>query len=129
MNLHEKLTEVLNGTEFSFDNTFAADGAVSVDGGGSGVTFANPTTDKELAIAFGFAAVKWVVMWATAACTIETNAHPHSNTFSLLANKPLVWKSADGYFANPFTVDVTKMYLSATAAGSFFCYVGLDATP
>lgn len=132
MNLRETPTLVLNGTEFKFDNTFVADGAVSADANGAGITVPESTTDMEIAIAFAFAKLNWVVIWCTADATLETNSSSApDNTLPLYANTPMIWKKEGGtpYYANPFTANVTKAYLTCAAGGKFYFYGGVDVTP
>lgn len=53
---------------------------------------------------------------STAVATTTAGVAP-SNTFTLQAGIPLEWEVSPGYFANPFTVDVTKFNVtSATSA-------------
>jgi hypothetical protein len=61
--------------------------------------------------------VKSFMLLATADMTIKTNSSSSpGNTINLKANLPLNWAASNGYFANPFTVDVTSLFVSCTAS-------------
>jgi len=81
-------------------------------------SWATATSDQEIAIAFLRAKLKMVRMSSDYAITIETNATDHAggDEFVLVANEPVIWW--DGcLLTNPFTQNVTKMYLT-NASGS-----------
>jgi hypothetical protein len=53
---------------------------------------------------------------STAVATTTGGVAP-TNTFALKAGRELAWRKSDGYFANPYTADVTKFSITcATAA-------------
>lgn len=82
-------------------------------------------------IAFPYATLKSFVMYSPVACTIKTNASDGTggNSISLAAGVPLVWDTTSPY-SNPFTHDVTKFYVTNSAAGTgFSCKFGYDPTP
>jgi hypothetical protein len=86
--------------------------------------------DTLMNIAFPYATIKGYVLLADKACTIETNSANASGgqTITLAANVPQLWiNGGDG--ANIFTVDVTKIYVSAAAAGTLKMRVLYDPTP
>jgi len=71
---------------------------------------ANSVTDLAIACAFLVAKLKSIFMWTDVNMIIETNSSSAAtNTFSLLANIPLVW-TPDSYHANPFTANVTALF-------------------
>jgi hypothetical protein len=61
--------------------------------------------------------------------TLKTNSSGSpGNTLTLTANKPLVWYQGCG-LANPITVDVTKLFLTAATAARVRVKVLCDVTP
>lgn len=71
-------------------------------------------TDQEIDIALLIAKMKGIAIVADKACTLKTNSTSSpGNTFTLTANKPIIWASGDAS-ANPVTVDITKFYLTTT---------------
>jgi len=82
------------------------------------ITVPASTTDMLVNVAIDFSQIKSLILACDFAITIETNdsAAP-DDTITLVANVPLVW-NADAYFANPITVDVTKIYLTTGAIGA-----------
>lgn len=111
--------------------------AGTVSGSGSetadAVAFIDTTlaigTDTEYDIDFKYAQVKSVIIKSAVACTVETNATDATggNTITLVAGEPLQWRLGDA-FANPFTADVTKVFITCAAAGAFQMYVLHDPT-
>ena len=83
------------------------------------IAVANSTTDQAVSLG-GVDVSQLVSVWAhsTAAITLETNATDASggNTVSLAAGVPLLWCTG-APFSNPFTADVTAVYLT-NASGS-----------
>lgn len=68
--------------------------------------------------------VKSIVMWADAAMTVLTKSSGGStvNTFTLAANKPLIWQ--DGFpTTNPITGDCATLAVSSTPGGNLYIYV------
>ncbi len=61
--------------------------------------------------------------------TLQTNdgATP-DDTFALKAARPFTWQKNTGV-PNPFTVDVTDLYVTNTTAGTFKAFIWRDATP
>jgi hypothetical protein len=87
-------------------------------------------TDTLMNIAFPFATIKAYVLLATCTCTVETNATDATGgqTISLTANVPRVWiTGGDG--SNLFSANVTKIYVTAAAAGTLTVRVLYDPTP
>lgn len=80
--------------------------------------FAAGATDEAIAdFSFTTAGLQLIVLLADSDCTIETNSGSSpANTISLKAGRPLCWHKSDGYFACPFTANVTAGYLTSTAA-------------
>jgi hypothetical protein len=102
----------------------AAQGSVSGSSSEVGATgiqidedYPASTTDSLLAVAFNYADLQSIVLVSTVDLTIETNSGSSpSNTINLKAGRPFVWRKSDGYFANPFTANVTAFFITCTAA-------------
>jgi hypothetical protein len=63
------------------------------------------------------------------ACTVKTNSSGSpDNTITLAAGVPVAWDTNSPY-ANPFTANVTKFYITNASAGTFSCKVLYDPTP
>jgi len=93
--------------------------------------FASDAADTLMNIAIDFSALQSLYICATEGCTVETNsgAAP-DDTFTLTADTPIVWYTGCGY-TNPITADVTKVYVTQTAAtaGTLRIEALQDATP
>lgn len=77
-------------------------------------TIAASQTDKLVAFTLDVSQAKSVFVQADAACTVETNSSSApDNTLSLVADEPIIWYSGSS-LTNPFTVDVTKLYVTTT---------------
>lgn len=101
----------------------AVDGALAVIDEQVGIG-----TDKEHLIAVPYAQLKALVLHATMACTVKTNsATEEDDEFTLEANKPIVWFTG-GITPNPLTADVTSIFITNAAAGSFQFYALYDPT-
>jgi hypothetical protein len=108
--------------------TRTADG----DGPHASVALTASVVDHEVEIAFPYAPLNVVYMKSTTGCTVETNAADHTggNIITLTAGVPLHFLSGAG-MTNPFTHDVTKMYVTETdaAAGTLEIRLLRDVTP
>lgn len=78
-------------------------------------TFPAIVVAKEIDIAIDKDVMKCIIIVADKACTLWTNSSGTPvDTFALTAGKPAVfWVSTDTA-ANPFSVDVTKFFLTTT---------------
>lgn len=86
-------------------------------------------TNLLMNIAVDVSAAKVVVISSDVALTLKTNSSgTPDDTISVLAGVPIVWHSTDG-FTCPLTVDVTKVYVTNTTAGTLKIYTLQDATP
>jgi hypothetical protein len=86
-------------------------------------------TDTLVNVAFPYATIKAVILLCDVALTIKTNSSgAPSQTISLAAGVPTAWITG-GAGANPFSVDVTKIYLTAVTAGTLNIRVLYDPTP
>jgi hypothetical protein len=75
-------------------------------------------TDLLVAMVFTTASLQAIEILADSNMTLETNSGgAPANTISLKAGIPFLWSKSPGYFANPFTVDVTAWYITNTASG------------
>jgi hypothetical protein len=51
-------------------------------------------------------------------CTVKTNStSAPGNTLNLKAGRDHSWERSPGYYPNPFTADVTVLYITTVAAG------------
>ena len=79
------------------------------------VSFPAASVNTPIAATFTASGVQSVFMLADNNLTLLTNSTGSpSNTFNLVAGRPLVWAVSDGYFANPFSANVTGFYVSCT---------------
>lgn len=86
-------------------------------------------TDKQLNIAFDKDFIDFVLIVVSQDMTLETNSgSTPGNTFALKKDRPFYWRRDCG-IANPFSVDVTALFITNTTAGTFKIWVGEDVTP
>lgn len=108
------LTYQAGASTYSVQDTIESDGEVNYD---SVPDIPDATTNKEVDVAFALAKLKAIYLYASQDVTVKTNSTGSpDDTISLVAEKPLVWYTG-GSFANPFTADVTKLYIT-NASGS-----------
>jgi hypothetical protein len=75
------------------------------------------STNIALAGSFPYAGVQSIYMLADSDLTLKTNSSGSPvPSFSLKAGRPYVWSVSDGYFANPFTVNVTGFYVTCSTS-------------
>lgn len=89
------------------------------------------TTNQQIIIAFTMAALKSVLIKASSACTLKTNSTGSpDNTFSLDSDSGIIWNN-QMTSANPFTANVTTMYITTPAGVSveLDIYALVDSTP
>lgn len=80
-------------------------------------------------IAFTYANIKSFALYCAAACTVKTNSSgAPDNTIAIPAGYNICWDTSS-IFANPFTADVTKIYVTNTAEAAFEFKVLYDPTP
>lgn len=80
-------------------------------------TFAAASSNATLTGAFNYANVQAVYILADQNATLETNSGSSpDNTFSLIAGRPLEWSRSSAYFSNPFTANVTGLFVTCTPA-------------
>jgi len=93
-------SEEVGGTEITINSSFAAS-----------------STNAALAVAFNYADLQSIVITSTRNATIEfNNSTTGVPTIALIAGVPFLWRKSDGYFANPFTANVTTSYVTCTSA-------------
>lgn len=98
---------------------------------GRQVTVPDSTTDQQVDIGIDVSTIEAIYMLSDQDIAVETNnGTTPDDTISLAANKPYVW-TADGYFANPFSADITALFLTnaSGAAADFQLEVLHDSTP
>lgn len=113
------LSKVMNTT---VDGDVRVNGAVITAG----------ATNTAVSIAFAVANLKCFFMLSDQDLTIKTNSTSSpQETISLIANRPLEWTAADGYFANPFAGNVSVIYATNAGASDATLEIraGVDATP
>lgn len=86
-------------------------------------------TDLLVAWSVDVSQIQSIIIEASVAMTIETNAIDATggNTLSLLAGVPYVWHTGS-YFANLLTLDVLKLYVTNTTAGTLEIQCVVDPT-
>jgi hypothetical protein len=78
------------------------------------------TVDQVQAFAFPIATLQSVFILSDQNVTLKTNSSSSpANTINLKAGNPLCWSISSGYFACPFGVDVTQIFLTAPTATRF----------
>lgn len=96
------------------NNTYTAGAVDNID-----ESIPNSTTNGLVAFALTVAKLKSLYMVSDAVITVKTNSSGSpQETIALAAGCPLVWNSSDGYFACPFSGDVTKLYVTNTSGGA-----------
>lgn len=87
--------------------------------------FAAGSANVLLSLSFTAASVQSIFLVSTSDLTVKTNSTTApGNTINLKAGRPLRWSASDGYYANPFTADVTAFYITCTAAGTLQGIIG-----
>ncbi len=76
------------------------------------------STNVLVAAAWTVANTQAIFLVSSSNMTIKTNSSSSpGNTINLVAGVPLIWDASGGYYANPFTVNVTGFYCTCSAAG------------
>lgn len=95
------------------------------------LTIPGATSNQQIIIAFTTAALKAILIYADGACTLETNnSSTPDDTFALDADSGVVWNN-QMTSANPFSQNVTTMYVTTPAGASVSVkiYALVDSTP
>jgi hypothetical protein len=91
-----------------------------------------PASSTDLAVALTFAVAKLKYIWilADAAMTLETNSgSAAADTITLVANKPFLWEvTYDANLSNPFSIDVTGLFVTSSAGGQLQLSAIVDPT-
>lgn len=104
--------------------TLTADGECNRD-----VSLSANSTNVEVDLDLVYTRVKVLAIECASALTIKTNSTSSpSDTLTLVGGQGLVWFYGSG-FTNPLTADVTKLYLTSTAAQDVKIRVLYDSTP
>jgi len=114
------------GRTVSKSNTYTGSGSISIE-----ETVADAQTDFEINVDIDVSAIKAIYINSTQDVTLETNSGSSpADTISLTANKPYVW-TADSYFSNLLTTDVTSMFFTNASGGQATISVEVvyDTTP
>lgn len=84
--------------------------------------------DQEFDLDFLFADLKSIFMLADQDMTVETNAADHTGgqQIDLVAGVPFWWAESSGV-TNPITANVTKIFVSAAAAGALDIRILFDS--
>jgi len=92
------------------------------------ITLEADSADVEVDLDVDVSAAKGAVLFATADVTIKTNSSSEpDDTINLSANRDLSWITGQGNC--PFTVDVTKLYVTCANGGTLKVWVYSDSTP
>jgi len=103
------MLDIAGQTDQSDEMTLTADGADD-----RSIIVPGPTespNDLEVALTLAKNQLKMLYLVADGAVTVKTNSKDAADdTFTLAANVPIVWYEGSG-LANPFTADVTKLFM------------------
>ncbi len=100
------------GRNLTAENNYSKEGHE-----GRSVSVPESSTDLEVAIELDVTQMEAFYLLSDVDMTLETNdGGSPVDTIALKAGKPLVW-ARDGYYPNPFTVDVTAFFLTTGAVG------------
>ena len=93
--------------------------------------FAAATVDQLVNVASIVAQQKAFGLLASVDMTIKTNnAGAPTDTINLLAGEEIVWHDGlASVFPNPFTADITDLFVTSVLAGNLQIYILEDATP
>lgn len=77
-------------------------------------------TNQQITLAFTVAACQDLFFLADKGATLKTNSTTTpGDTITLKPGIPLTWSASAGYYSNPYTVDVTTIYVTTTTATRF----------
>jgi hypothetical protein len=108
------------GTGFAFSQTEQIDGSNEKN---ISATIAAASTDAPIHSTWP-AGQLLAVLLSDQDCTIKTNnTSTPDDTIVLKANHPLVWVAGDGYFSNPFSADVTEVFVTTTIETNLQVYL------
>lgn len=108
-----QITVDVGGVSVTSSNQVTGSGAVIVN-----ENIPDESVDLEVVVPLDFSALKIFYMESDQDLTIETNsASEPDDTIALTAGQPILYSSDMGESANPFSADVTTLYV-ANASGS-----------
>lgn len=111
----------MTGVGFAFSSTLQVDGTSDQT---VNAQVAAASTNALVKASFAASSIKLCVIIADQNCTLKTNSGSSpTNTFALIAGQPLVWLASDAYFANPFSADVTSLYVTTTIAVNLQAFI------
>lgn len=114
------------GTIASTTEQFTGDGEADYDG-----VIPNNATNIEIDVVVPHAAIRSMVLFAAVAMTVKTNSSSvPDDTINIAAGTQVVWNT-NHEEACPFTVDVTKLFVTnpGAVAGAFKFRALIDSTP
>jgi hypothetical protein len=99
-------------------------GSTQSSGGVSNVPISIPQTafpaassNVSLTLAFPFATLQQIILLSDKGMTLKFNSTSSPvPEIVLQPGSPFEWNSSDGYFANPFTANITQVFVSCTPA-------------
>ncbi len=95
------------------------------------ITVADGSTDAQVNLAADVSELSLFYLSTTAEITVETNSGSSpDDTFTVKPNAPFLW-TADDPFANPFTADLTDLFITnaSGASASVTIVAAADVTP
>jgi hypothetical protein len=111
---HRVTSQYIDDTGVAIGGTNTYSGTVEKNYDNAGL--AGGTTNQSVAITFTRATLQSLVMNASQPTTILTNSTSSpGNTINLAAGQTIIW-TYDSTAPNPFTVDVTVLYISVPGA-------------
>jgi hypothetical protein len=100
------------GRNLTAENNYSKEGHE-----GRSISVPESSTDLEVAIELDVTQMEAFWLISDVDMVLKTNnASTPDDTITLKAGKPVIW-AKDGYFANPFTVDVAAFFLTTGAVG------------
>ncbi len=113
-----------SGEQIAKNVTVTADGEKNLS-----VALGASETDKQVDIAIDVSELKSLFISCDVDVTVETNnGSSPADTLTIKAGKPLSWHEECG-LTNPLGTDVTALFLTCTAAGTFELRALEDLTP
>ena len=117
---------VISGSTRSLTNEYSASKLIRIED-----AVVEATVDQLVQVAFTIATMVSCYIYSTQNMTLKTNSSgTPQETINLKANVPLIWNT-DSYGSNPFSGDITAMYVSNSSGtdGTLVMEILDDATP
>lgn len=115
------------GTLTTKAREFSGEGNIELD-----VPITGPVTNKEVTLALDISALKFLALLLDTAGTVKTNSTGSPDaTIPLIADVPYMGDETNNANITALTADVTKVYITIAATGSFVFKVRAlaDVTP